>query len=375
MTAAMSDDHTSIFAITLPGMERTLAEEASEAGFDVVNTIPGGVSLRGSWPEVWRANLELRGATRVLWRMGSFMAFHLAQLDKRARKFPWGDVLPDGVPVRVDVATSRKSKIYHAGAATKRIETALTESAGIPVASDGPLTLKVRIDDNSVTFSVDTSGEPLHKPGHKEAVGKAPMRETLAALFLRQCGFDGSQQVFDPMCGSGTFVIEAAERAAGLQAGRARSFAFEQFAGFDATAFAGMHNANRRGAPQVRFTGSDRDQGVIAMAQANARRAGVDDLVSFATGPAGDITPPDGPPGLVIVNPPYGARIGNKKALYPVYGRLGQVLAERFAGWRVGIVTSEASLAKATDLPFLPEGPSIAHGGLRVKLWRTDALT
>ncbi|APX12846.1 THUMP domain-containing class I SAM-dependent RNA methyltransferase [Tateyamaria omphalii] len=367
-------DPAPIFAITLPGLEQTLADEARGFGFDVVDVVPGGVSLHGGWPEVWRANLELRGATRLLWRMGSFMAFHLAQLDKRARKFPWTEVLRPDAPVRVEVATSRKSKIYHAGAATKRIETALVESAGMTVAADAPVTLKVRIDDNRVTISVDTSGEPLHKRGHKEAVGKAPMRETLAALFLRQCGFDGTQPVFDPMCGSGTFVIEAAEMAADLQAGRARDFAFEQFAGFDPKTMAGLRCGARRGAPQVRLTGSDRDQGVIAMAQANAGRAGVADLVSFGTGNAGEITPPDGPPGLVIVNPPYGARIGNKKALYPVYGRLGQVLAERFAGWRVGIVTSEASLAKATGLPFLPEGPSIAHGGLRVKLWRTGSL-
>ncbi|WP_299600004.1 class I SAM-dependent RNA methyltransferase [uncultured Tateyamaria sp.] len=363
-----------IFAITLPGMEDTLADEARAHGFDVQGVTPGGVHIGGGWPEIWRANLELRGATRVLWRMGSFMAFHLAQLDKRARKFPWAEVLRPDVPVRVEVATSRKSKIYHAGAATKRIETALVESAGMTVASDAPITLKIRIDDNRVTISVDTSGEPLHKRGHKEAVGKAPMRETLAALFLRQCGYDGTQPVFDPMCGSGTFVIEAAEIAAGLQAGRARSFAFEHLVGFDAGVVSDVRTFERRGAPQVRLTGSDRDQGVIAMAQANAERAGVADLVQFETGSAGDISPPDGPPGLGIVNPPYGARIGNKKALYPVYGRLGQVLAERFSGWRVGIVTSEASLAKATGLPFEPEGPSIAHGGLRVKLWRTGPL-
>lgn len=242
------------------------------------------------------------------------------------------------------------------------------------VASEAPVTLKIRIDDNRVTVSVDTSGEPLHKRGHKEAVGKAPMRETLAALFLRQCGYDGTQPVFDPMCGSGTFVIEAAEIAAGLQAGRARGFAFEHLVGFDAGAVDTLRTFEQRSAPQTRFVGSDRDQGVIAMAQANAKRAGVADLVQFDTGNAGDITLPEGQPGLVIVNPPYGARIGNKKALYPVYGRLGQVLAERFSGWRVGIVTSEASLAKATGLPFEPEGPSIAHGGLRVKLWRTGPL-
>ena len=373
-TLMSADPALTLFAITLPGLEATLADEARAAGFDVRNITPGGVTLAGDWPELWRANLELRGATRILVRIGEFMAFHLAQLDKRARKFPWGDVLRADVPIRVEVATSRKSKIYHAGAATKRIETALIESAGMQVAADAPVTLKVRIDDNRVILSVDTSGDPLHKRGHKTAVGKAPMRETLAAMFLHQCGFDGSQPVFDPMCGSGTFVIEAAEIAANLQAGRARHFAFEQFAGFDPAAFAALRTHARRNTPQAQFYGSDRDQGVIGMATSNAERAAVSDLATFQTANAGEITPPDGPSGIVIVNPPYGARIGNKKALYPVYGRLGQVLRERFSGWRVGIVTSEGGLANATDLPFLPDGPTIAHGGLRIRLYRTDPL-
>ena len=371
----MSDTATlEIFVITLPGMEHALSVEACEMGFDVAGTTPGGVSLRGDWTEVWRANLALRGATRVLVRLGSFMAFHLAQLDKRARKFPWADTLRPDVPVRVDVATSRKSKIYHAGAATERIEKALTDSAGIAIATDAPVILKVRIDDNRVTISVDTSGEPLHKRGHKAAVGKAPMRETLAALFLRQCAFDGTEPVYDPMCGSGTFVIEAAEIASGHQAGRARAFAFEYLVSFNANVVATMRQPNRHRTPTLRFFGSDRDAGVIAMARDNAMRASVTDITSFEQAQFTDIAPPDGAPGLVIVNPPYGARIGDKKSLYPVYGKLGQVLLERFSGWRVGIITSEAALAKTTGLPFLPDGPTIAHGGLRVRLYRTNPL-
>ncbi|MEM6373069.1 MAG: class I SAM-dependent RNA methyltransferase [Pseudomonadota bacterium] len=369
----MSDATLTLFAITLPGLETTLADEARALGFDVSGVEPGGVTMSGDWAEVWRANYELRGATRVLVRMGDFMAFHLAQLDKRARKFDWLHWLRADVPVRVDLATSRKSKIYHAGAAAQRIETALREGPGIVVAADAPVILKVRIEDNRVTLSVDTSGAPLHKRGHKPAVGKAPMRETLAAMFLAQCGFDGTGAVFDPMCGSGTFIIEAAEIAAGMQPGRSRGFGFEQLAACSPKAEAIRRRDRMRDAAPV-FFGADRDVGVIDMARANAARAGVDDLATFTQGNAGVAVPPDTAPGLVIVNPPYGARIGDKKALYPVYGRLGQVLAERFSGWRVGIVTSEAALAKTTGLPFLPEGASIAHGGLRVKLWRTDPL-
>jgi len=363
-----------IFIITLPGMEQTLMDEARELGFDVIGVTPGGVTLRGNWCEVWRANLELRGATRVLVRLGSFMAFHLAQLDKRARKFPWFETLSADVPVRVDVTTSRKSKIYHAGAAIERFNKALMESAGIEVADDAPVTLKVRIDDNRVTISVDTSGMPLHVRGHKEAVGKAPMRETLAALFLSQCGFDGSQTVFDPMCGSGTFTIEAAEIASGRQAGRSRSFAFEHLISFDPDTVSMMRRFSSSKIPKVKFWGSDRDSGAITMATSNAKRADVSDLTNFQVGKVQDIVPPNGPPGLVIVNPPYGVRIGDKKTLYSVYSVLGRVLRERFSGWSVGIITSEGSLAKVMGLPFLPDGPSIAHGGLRVRLYRTNIL-
>lgn len=368
----MTDTRFEIFLVATPGLETPLCQEAQEAGFTDAAVIPGGVVLHGGWPEVWRANLVLRGATRVLARIGEFRAFHLAQLDKRAKKFPWTEVLRLDVPVRVEV-TSKRSKIYHAGAAAQRIEGALI-AAGITVTPEAELVLKTRIDDNLCTFSLDTSGESLHKRGHKEAVNKAPMRETMAAMFLRECGFTGNEPVLDPMCGSGTFVIEAAEIAAGLYPGRTRSFAFEQLASFNADKWAQMKSTTVTRVPVARFHGSDRDAGAIRMSKANAERAGVSDWTDFHMVSISDITPPDGPAGLVIINPPYGARIGNKKPLFGLYGSLGTVLKERFRGWRVGIVTSDSGLAKATGLPFLPNSQTIAHGGLKVRLFRTDPL-
>ncbi len=357
-----------------PGLEPVLAEEAREAGFDVAQVVPGGVTIEGGWPDVWRANLTLRGAGRVQARIGEFRAFHLAQLDKRARKFPWGDVLRPDVPFRVEVATNRKSKIYHAGAAQQRIETAIAEELGAPLDPKADLTIRARIDDNLVILSVDTSGQPLHKRGHKEAVGRAPLRETMAALLLRACGYRGTEPVLDPMCGSGTFVIEAAEIAAGLAPGRTRSFAFETLATFDADAWAKMSGFSAPALPDLRFYGSDRDAGAFGSANANAERAGLSDVCTFAKRAISDLEAPEGPPGLVMVNPPYGARIGDKKPLYGLHGALGEVLRSRFCGWRVGIVTSEASLARATGLPFASESKPIAHGGLRVRLYQTDAL-
>lgn len=367
----MSDDFE-IFLVATPGLEAPLAAEVRALGW-TPETQPGGVTIRGGWQDVWRANLMLRGATRVLARVGSFRAMHLAQLDKRGRKFPWADVLRPDLPVKVEAVT-RKSRIYHAGAATQRIERAIAEELGAPIAADAAIVVKLRIEDDLVTISLDTTGKSLHKRGHKEAVAKAPMRETMAAMFLREMGFDGSQPVLDPMCGSGTFVIEAAEIALGLAPGRSRSFAFENLASFDAEGWQALKASVPRRRANPQFFGSDRDAGAIRMSQQNAARAGVAELTRFDQCQISDLQPPDSPPGLIIVNPPYGARIGNKGPLYGLHAAMGEVFRSRFAGWRVGIVTSEAGLAKATGLPFQPPGPIIAHGGLKVRLWQTGPL-
>ena len=361
-----------LFLACPPGLEPILRTEARQLGWKKAKAVAGGVEFFGSWKDVWRANLELRGATRVLVRIGSFTAMHLSQLDKRARKFRWADFLRPDVPVRVEVV-SRRSKIYHEGAAKQRIERAIAEELGAPIEAEAPVTLKVRIEANLVTLSIDSSGDSLHKRGHKEAVGKAPMRETLATLFLRSCGYDGTQPIYDPMCGSGTFVIEAAEMALGLQAGRARSFAFELLAPFDAEAFAEL-KSDKGGSSDLMFFGSDRNAGAIENAKANAERAGVAQNTRFLEAAISDIECPEGVPGIVMVNPPYGARIGEKKKLFGLYSALGQKLKSEFAGWRVGIVTSDADLARATGLPGLENGPPIPHGGLKVKLYQAGPL-
>jgi putative N6-adenine-specific DNA methylase len=367
----MTDDAPfDIYLVAPPGLEQALCAEAREKGFaDPVPSV-GGVTVRGTWRDVWRANLELRGATKVLARVGAFRALHLAQLDKRARKFPWAEVLRPDQPLRVE-ASCKGSRIYHAGAVVQRIETAIREELGAPIAEDAELRVMARVEDDLCTISIDTSGELLHRRGHKEAVSKAPMRETLAALFLRECGYAGAEPVLDPMCGSGTFVIEAAEIAAGLPPGRSRAFAFERLATFDTGAWDRMRQPPAPRPVPFRFLGCDRDAGAVAMSRANAERAGVAGLTEFRLQAIADLQRPEGPPGLVIVNPPYGARIGNKKPLFGLYATLGEVLRSRFQGWRVGLVTSEPSLARATGLPFAPPGPPVNHGGLRVNLHRT----
>ncbi len=370
MTSANDLD---IFLVTAPGLEPVLFAEARAKGFASARYVPGGVTLKGGWPDVWRANLELRGAGRVMVRLGEIRALHLSQLDKQARRFPWHDYLRKGVAVRVE-ATCKSSKIYHSGAVAERIERAIHEELGAPISPEANVTIRARFENDVCTIGLDTSGELLHKRGHKEAVSKAPMRETMASLFLRQCGYDGSEPVVDPMCGSGTFVIEAAEIAANLQPGRSRQFAFEQLATFDDREWQKLRAAAKVIEPLVKFYGSDRDAGAIAMSRANAERAGVSAFVEFQQHAISDLVAPEGPQGLVIVNPPYGDRIGDKHSLYPLYRAFGQTLLKGFSGWRVGVITTDATLAQATGLPFKPPGAPVPHGGLRVTLYQTDPL-
>ncbi|WP_224817133.1 class I SAM-dependent RNA methyltransferase [Hasllibacter sp. MH4015] len=359
-----------MFLVAVPGLEGPLEDEARALGFEGLRRVAGGVEAQGDLAEAARANMHLRCAVRVLLRIAEFRAMHLAQLDKRARKVDWRAVLSADEPVRVE-ATCRRSRIYVNKAAVQRVAGGL-EAAGIAVSREAEIVVKVRIDDDLCTISVDTTGEALHRRGHKEFVGKAPLRETMAAGFLRVMGFDGSQAVVDPMCGSGTFVLEAAEIAAGLVPGRSRSFAFERMARGGSLRRGYLEHMEDRVAQigGVRFFGFDRNDGAIRGARGNAERAGVEEVVAFERAAVSDLVPPNGvAPGLVLVNPPYGGRIGDRKLLFGLYGALGSVLADRFGGWRVGLVTSDGGLAKATGLELEAFGP-VDHSGTKVNLWR-----
>lgn len=361
------------FAVVAPGLEPVLLDEARTANFRDCEVLPGGVVFRGDWAEVWRANLTLRGATRILVRLASFRALHLAQLDKRTRKLPWQDWLRPDVPVRVE-AVCKRSRIYHNRAAAQRIERNLA-NAGMTLSAEAAVALKVRIDDDLCTISVDTSGESLHRRGLKTQVNKAPMRETLASLFLRAAEFDASAPLYDPMCGSGTFVIEAAEISLGLLPGRARHFAFEHLATFDPDCWKAMQATSPATAGGSVFAGSDRDQGAVQMSRSNADRAGVGDVTEFHCCPISEAAPNDARTGLVIVNPPYGGRIGKKAPLHGLYAAFGERMRAAFVGWRVALITSEPGLAKVTGLAWQSTGPVVDHGGTKVRLYQTGRIS
>lgn len=362
-----------IFLATAPGLENALYEEVRVKGFKQAKAVKGGVTILGGWPEVWRANLWVRGASRILARIASFQVTHLAQLEACATEIPWLDILDPKYSFRVEVSCS-KSRIYHSGAATQRIEKALSKALQTTPSPNSDITIMGRIDHDICTISIDTSGELLHKRGFRSAINKAPMRDNMAALFLQQCGYRGTESVYDPMCGSGTFVIEAAEIAARLNPGRSRNFAFEKLFTFEPQAWEKMRSVTRQAETGIRFYGSDRDSGAVRMSKENAARAGINHLAEFKQQTISDISPPISTPGIVILNPPYGKRIGDTHKLRPLYQTLGRVLRENFSGWRVGIITTDKSLAQSTGLPFLPTSAPVQHGGLRVTLFHTDAL-
>lgn len=369
----MTQERFDIFLTCPPGLESALASELAENGFAKCRPGQGGVTIKGGWSDVWRANLQIRGATRVLAVVDQFKTQHLNSLGQHARQTPWQTLFHPGTPVKVE-ATCRKSRIYHDGAAAERVSDAIARTALAEITDDADITVRVRIDHDEVTLSLDTSGEPLHKRGYKEAVAKAPLRETLASLVLREMGYDGRAPLLDPMCGSGTFVIEAAQLAAGLAPGRGRGFAFERLANFDRDAFMALRNRPPHARSDTVCLGFDRDPGAIRMSTENAERADVSDRTQFAQSALKDLARPEGAPGWVVTNPPYGARIGDKSAVFSVYKTFGEVMRERFSGWRAALITTDDKMAKATGLAFEQISAPIDHGGLKIRLYVTGPL-
>jgi putative N6-adenine-specific DNA methylase len=365
----MKPEEFEIFIACVPGLEHELLSEIKKNSFKQTKLMVGGASLFGDWRDVWRANFYLRGATKVLVRFASFRATHLAQLDRLSHKLNWEYLLQYKKSFRVETVC-RKSKIYHSGAATERISKAISDKIDAKEDPNSGIVIKTRISSDICTISLDSSGEGLHKRGYKIATGKAPIRETLAALFLQKMKFDGSQVVYDPMCGSGTIVIEAAEIALGLPAGRNRTFAFMELPSFQKDEYEKLIKTNQKKI-NLKFYGSDRDNGAIQNSIKNSKKANVETFCHFKTSPISDATPPTQEPGIILVNPPYGKRVGNRKNLFALYRSLGQTLSEKFIGWHVGIITSDAGLAESTGLKFLDISSAVDNGGIKVKLYET----
>jgi putative N6-adenine-specific DNA methylase len=359
-----------IFVVVIPGLEEIAAAEARERGIDIEAVVPGGIVARGDWTTVWRANLVLRCASRILVRLASFPARDPAELDRALGQIDWSDVLRPGILTRVD-ATVHKSRLRHSGMVADRVTQAAARVTG-KVGTTPAARLFVRLERDHCTISIDSSGAPLHKRGFKQAVATAPLRETMAAAFLRACDYRPTEGLVDPMCGSGTIPIEAAEIAAGLWPGRSRAFAFEQLATFDPAHWAELKAMPGPETANGPIHASDRSRKALDAAAANAARAGISDRITFHTAPVLRLQGTDAPSGLVLVNPPYGERIGEHGPLRSLHATLGRVLRERYRGWRVGLVSSDPTLVAATGLAIAPATPPVPHGGLDVRLYRGE---
>ena len=375
------------FAVTAPGLAQFCAAELAQHGLLVGKAsdaiTPGGVSFLGDRSVLYRANLHLRTASRILVRLGEFHAENFDQLRSRAALLSWEQFLRAGQPVDLRV-TCHKSRLYHSGAVAERVVAAIGARLGSPPAIQktdeeseeaGAQLIVVRLFQDTCTISVDASGALLHRRGYRQATAKAPLRETLAAALLLASGWDASvelpQPLLDPFCGSGTIPIEAALMALQIAPGRSRSFALMQWPDFDGGLWQTLlEEADARAearrtqiAGHLHISASDRDAGAIAAARANAERAGVADSISFACQAVSAIEPP-AVAGHVVTNPPYGQRVRGGD-LRNLYAQFGKVLATHCPGWHVTILSSDRTLLGQLGLR-LDTSQSFVNGGIDV---------
>ncbi len=338
----------------------------------------GGVEFHGALSDVYRANLHLRTASRVLVRLGEFPISTFTQLRRQISRLPWEQYLATGQPVALRVACS-KSRLYHSGAVAEHVAGGMAARLGrTPSVQkfDEDATLPsqlilIRLVENRCTISLDSSGARLHRRGYRQATAKAPLRETLAAAILLASQWEPTRPLLDPFCGSGTIAIEAAMLALKIPPGRARRFAFMGWPNFQAGVWETLRAeaAGRNNPLLPKIIASDRDAGAVRAAQANAERAGVAEGIEFSRRAFSAIEPPT-VPGWVITNPPYGVRLKTKDDVRKLYSQLGKVLRAKCPGWRVAILGHSARLWHCLGLEF-DRGIPLWNGGLKVKLARS----
>ncbi len=373
-----SDPPRDALIITAPGLESVARRELAALGVSATSAEPGAVEARLTARDVMRANLHLRTVSRVIVRLAEFKALTFADVEKHGKRVAWETVVTAGRRVRFRV-TCRKSRLYHSGAVAERLMNALVQQ--IPsVVLEGAVDADehdggdeqlfiVRLFRDQLVLSADTSGELLHRRGYRQATAKAPLRETLAAAMLLGAEWNGGAPLADPFCGSGTIPIEAAMIARRIAPGRARSFAFEQWPGHDVALWRAVRD--EAAAAELPHAGTviiaaDRDTGAVSAAMANAGRAGVTDDLTIAKQSLSALRPPPGR-GLLVVNPPYGVRVGKKKPLRNLFAQLGNVARAHAPGWRLAMLSADRDLERHVNLPFREIWKS-TNGGIPVRL-------
>jgi putative N6-adenine-specific DNA methylase len=375
-------------------MEAALAEELGEiaqqsATLKVHNQVPGGVHASGALTDAYRINLHSRIASRVLLRMahGSYTTENdvydltLAQ--------PWEDWFSVDHTIRVDV-TAIKSPLRSLEFTSLKIKDAVCDRFREQFSerpSVNTRTPDMRIvgflDARNYTVYLDTSGEALFKRGWREETGDAPLRENLAAGLLRVAGWKPGKILFDPMCGSGTILAEAAQMVAGIPPGARRNFAFEKFHDFKAAdwqAIKGSIKPNPMPTEPTIF-GSDISGDMIEMTRHNLTQAGIMFEVPLKQIEAQEVKPPTETPGIILTNPPYGERIGVRgdstlqtdELAKSFFSAFGTTLKQRFAGWQAFLFSADLTLPKLLRLKEARKTPFF-NGALECRLFRFDMV-
>jgi putative N6-adenine-specific DNA methylase len=335
--------------------------------------VPGGVAFPGGWDACYRANLWSRVASRILWRIAEFEYRNEHDLYAAVHAIDWLRYFRVERTLRVNV-TAQHSPLKSLEFATLRIKDAVCDRFRDTLGkrpSVNRTTPDVRVhaflEAQRATLYLDTSGEPLFKRGWRAGAGEAPLRENLAAGIVMLSGWTADEVLMDPMCGAGTLLVEAAALARGRPPGAKRNFGFERLAAFDAELWERVKREHRglERAPQL--YGSDSDPKAIAAARRNLAEAGVERWVKLEQADVLE-RPAPAAAGVMVMNPPYGERMGSAEELAGFYPRLGDALKQRYAGWRCYIFTADLRLPKLIRLEPSRRTP-LWNGALECRLY------
>ena len=330
------------------GLEAVLKREILDLGYEIARVEDGRVTFYGDAEAVCYANIFLRTAERILWKVGSFQAVTFEELFEKTRALPWEDYIPRDGKFWVAKAASIKSQLFSPSDIQSIMKKAMVRRLGeryhvewFP--EDGAsYPVRVFLKKDVVTVGIDTSGVSLHKRGYREVAGKAPITETLAAALIMLTPWRRDRILVDPFCGSGTFAIEAAMMAADIAPGMNRSFTAEEWKNlipkklwYDA-----VNEANDRiqDDAEVDIQGYDIDGSVIRVARRNANEAGVGHMIHFQARDVRNLSHPK-KYGFIITNPPYGERLEEKEALGELYQAFGESF-RRLDSWSAYMITS-----------------------------------
>jgi 23S rRNA (guanine2445-N2)-methyltransferase len=364
------------FASCPRGLETLLAKELGGVGALGTEPVPGGVAFEGDLRTCYRANLESRLATRVLARLGRSPYRGERDVYEAALALKWPDWFSEKHSIRVDVKAMR-SPLKSLEFATLMIKDAVCDRfradrgrrPDVDTRSPG-VRVQAFLDKDTVSFYLDTSGEALNRRGYRRDAGEAPLKENLAAGIVRLSGWQPGEALLDPMCGSGTIVIEAAMMALGIPPGHARGFGFERLAGFDRRRWSEVRDAalaGRKPARRLPIFARDRYGDELKKARANIEAAGLADCIELKQADVLDTGAPAAS-GVLIANPPYGARLGDEAALEAFYPKLGDTLKKYYAGWRCYIFSGDTRLPKLIRLSASKRTP-LYNGPLECRLY------